>query len=117
MVDRGFQKIFLEAVDSAFSSLGDSAKQAIYFHLETKFKVRKDEIPRRLDDFEGGLERIFGVGSKFLEILIMKRLYETLEPKGKSLRWDEGKEFKFVEYVKTAEQVFAKRKKKDSNEN
>jgi len=29
-----FEKLLLEAVDEAFDSLGNSAKQAIYFHLE-----------------------------------------------------------------------------------
>jgi len=113
LADKRFQKLFLDAIDGAFSSLGDSARQSIYFHLETKFKVPKEQIPRRVEDFESGLENIFGVGTKFLEILIMKKLYEGLEPKGKTLRWDEGKEFKFSEYVKTAEDTFYKRKKKD----
>jgi hypothetical protein len=113
MAAKNFQKFFLEAVDDAFSSLGDSAKQSIYFHLETKFKVPRDQIPCRLEDFESGLENIFGVGTKFLEILIMKKLYETIEPKGRTLKWDEGKEFKFIDYVRTAEQIFSKRKKRN----
>jgi len=113
MATQGFQKLLLEAVDDAFSSLGDSAKQSIYFHLETKFKVPKTEIPCRLEDFESGLESIFGIGTRFLEILIMKKLYETMESKGRSLKWDEGKEFKFTDYVKTAEQLFSRRKKKN----
>jgi hypothetical protein len=43
----------------------------------------------------------------------MKKLYETMESKGRSLKWDEGKEFKFTDYVKTAEQLFSRRKKKN----
>jgi hypothetical protein len=113
LTDKGFQKLLLDAVDGAFSSLGDSAKQSIYFHLETKFKVPKDEIPCRLDDFENGLENIFGIGTRFLEILIMKRLYETMELKGRTLKWEENKEFKFTDYVRTAEQVFSRQKKKN----
>jgi hypothetical protein len=113
MAAKDFQKLLLEAVDDAFSSLGDSAKQSIYFHLETKFKVPRDQIPCRLEDFESGLENIFGVGTRFLEILIMKKLYETMEPKGRTLKWDEGKEFKFIDYVRTAEQIFSKRKKRN----
>jgi hypothetical protein len=111
LTDKDFQKLFLEAVDDAFSSLGDSARQAIYFHLETKFRMPRDEIPSRPEDFESGLEKIFGAGTRYLEILIMKRLYETMRPKGEVLKWDEEKEFKFIDYVKAAEQVFSKRKK------
>lgn len=114
MTDKVFQKIFLESVDDAFSSLGESAKQAIYFHLETKFKISRTDIPSHLDDFETGLEKIFGAGTRYLEILIMKKLYENLEPK-KSLKWDEGKEFKFSDYVKTAESAFSKSGKKSRN--
>lgn len=112
MSDKEFQKVFLDAVDGAFSSLGDSAKQAIYFHLETKFKVAKEQIPCHLEDFENGLENIFGAGTKFLEILIMKKLYENMKPKGKALRWDDAREFKFSEYVRTAEEKFSKGKRK-----
>ena len=109
-----FQKIFLESVDNAFSSLGDSAKQAIYFHLETKFKISRTDIPNRLSDFENGLEKIFGAGTRYLEILIMKKLYENMEPK-KSIKWDENKEFRFSEYVKTAENAFYRNAKKNRN--
>lgn len=111
MTEEGFQKLFLEAVDGAFSSLGESARQAIYFHLETEFKMPRSEIPDRLEDFERGLEKIFGIGTRFLEILIMKKLYQTIQPKGKILRLGEGKEFRFVDYVKAAERTFSRKRK------
>ena len=113
MTEKAFQKLFLEAVDSAFSSLGDSAKQSIYFHLQNKFKIARNEIPRRPKDFEDGLEKIFGAGNKFLEVLIMKKLYEKLGTEGNILIWDEDKEFNFVEYIKAAEKNFSRGKKKD----
>jgi len=112
LTEKTFQKLFLEAVDSAFSSLGDSAKQSIYFHLENKFKIARNEIPRRLKDFEDGLEKIFGAGNRFLEVLIMKKLYEKLGSEGNILKWDEDKEFNFVDYVKAAEQNFSQGKRK-----
>ena len=112
MPRKDFQKLFLEAVDDAFTSLGDSAKQSIYFYLETRSKVPRDQIPFRLEDFESGLEKIFGAGTKFLEISIMKRLYETMEPKRRTMKWNEDKEFKFIDYVKATEQAFYKKKNK-----
>jgi hypothetical protein len=102
-----FNAILTEAVDDAFSSLGTSAKQAIYYHLEDKFKITRNDIPNRLSDFEIGLEKIFGSGSKFLEILIMKRLYERI---GHPLEWDEDEELAFANYVATARQSYLKRK-------
>jgi len=48
---KAFEKLLIEAVDEALASLGESAKQSIYFHLENKFKIAKNEIPYRLEDF------------------------------------------------------------------
>jgi hypothetical protein len=103
-----FEKLLLEAIDEALLSLGDSARLAIYFHLEDKFKIRKDEIPQRLEDFTDGIEKIFGLGAKFLQILIMKNLYEKI---GKPLEWNESKDLMFIEYVRAAEESFRKSKK------
>lgn len=74
--DRSFEKLLLEAVDEGLSSLGDSSKQAIYFHLEKAFKISKKDIPDKIDEFANAIENIFGFGAKFLEIHIMKSLYE-----------------------------------------
>ncbi|HEY4674714.1 MAG TPA: hypothetical protein VIH48_01525 [Candidatus Bathyarchaeia archaeon] len=109
MPRKAFDKLLLEAVDDALSSLGDSVKQAIYFHLEGKFKITKNEIPNRLEDFDDGIEKIFGLGAKFLEILIMRKLYERL---GQPLDWNENKDFSFVGYVVAARECsFGKKKK------
>jgi len=100
-----FNKLFLDAVDDALSSLGDSAKQSIYFHLESKFKISRNEIPCRFQDFAAGLEKIFGVGARFLEILIMKKLYEKT---GKPIEWNDSKEFVFTQYLAVAKQSYLK---------
>jgi hypothetical protein len=113
LADKAFQKLFLSSVDDALSSLGESAKQSIYFHLENKFKIQRDEIPSHLDDFESGLERIFGAGTRYLEILIMKKLYENIGSKKRIMKLDEGKDFNFLDYVKAAENAFEKGKKKN----
>ena len=105
MTGKSFEEILLEAVDEALASLGDSAKQSIYYHLEEKFKIPRKEIPNRIEDFVEGLEKIFGIGARFLEILIMKKLYDRI---GKPLEWDERKEFVFVNYVEAARKSFRK---------
>jgi len=107
LAKKAFEKLLLEAVDDALASLGDSARQAIYFHLEDKFKIAKNDIPRRLQDFVDGLEKIFGLGARFIEILIMKNLYEKI---GQPLEWNQNRELVFVEYVAVARQSFSKRK-------
>ncbi len=105
MARKAFETVLLEAVDDALASLGDSARQSIYFHLENKFQIAKKDIPYRFEDFADGLEKIFGLGARFLEILIMKKLYEKI---GQPLKWNESKELVFAEYVAAAKQSFLK---------
>ena len=69
-----FDIVLLEAIDEAFSSLGEKAKSAVYSHLEKMFLIPKKDIPYRLEDFSDSLREIFGLASKHLEILIMKNL-------------------------------------------
>lgn len=109
MANKAFEKLLLEAVDEALASLGDSAKQSIYFHLENKFEIERDEIPQRVEDFAEGLEKIFGVGAQFLEILIMKELYERV---GRPLEWRRSKRLMFTEYVSAAKRSFLKGRKR-----
>ena len=100
---KNFDEVLLEALDDALTSLGESIKHSIYFHLEKKFKLSKNEIPSRLKDLKEGLEKIFGVGAQFIEILIMKNLYKKI---GKPLEWKEGTELAFLEYVSAARKTF-----------
>jgi hypothetical protein len=72
---RDFEKLLLEAVDEGLSSLGETSKIAIYFHLKKSFNIKKKEIPYKIEAFAKGIEKIFGLGANFLEILIMKQLY------------------------------------------
>ncbi len=74
-----FAAILLDAIDRAFSALGQNVKFSIYFNLETKFGLPKEDIPDRIGDFSDAMERIFGQASKQLEILIMKYLNDRVK--------------------------------------
>lgn len=78
MLPKNFQKTLLEAVEEGLASLGDSPKQAILFHLEKSFKIKREEIPGNLTEFKKALEKIFGPGTPYLEKLILKRLCDKL---------------------------------------
>jgi hypothetical protein len=108
LAKKPFEDLFLEAVDEALASLGESVRQAIYFHLEKKFKLAKKDIPNNLEEFANGLEKIFGMGAQFLEILIMKKLYEKID---QPLVWNEEKELVFAEYVGVAKQSYSQKNK------
>jgi hypothetical protein len=92
-----FSKILLSAVEESLSSLGDSSKQAIFFHLEASFKIKKEHIPAQLAGFTNALERIFGPGAPYLEKLIVRNLHEKL-----GLDFEDGRYSDFVECVNNA---------------
>jgi len=89
-----FSEILLAAVEESLSSLGDSPKQAILFHLEVSFKIKKENIPVNLTEFAKALEKIFGPGASYLEKLIVKRLYEKL-----GLKFEDAESRDFLECV------------------
>jgi len=95
-----FEDVLQDSIDEAFSSLGEAVKASIYFHLEHKFLITRQDIPRRIEDFSDALERIFGLGAKHLELLIMKNLYEKVNC---SYRWEGPKwlvpDLTFKKYV------------------
>ena len=97
-----FDKLLLSAVDEALKSLGESVKQSIYFHIEEKFKLARNEIPQNLEELQMGLERIFGEGSRFVEIQIMKNLHRKI---GLFLKM-ETKTLEFIEYISVARKSF-----------
>lgn len=98
-----FDKLLLSAIDEALSSLGESVKQSIYFHIENKFSVSRSDIPENLNQFQGGLEKIFGTGAQFIEILIMKNLHAKI---GVPLMMGKRKRLEFIAYVDAAKQGF-----------
>lgn len=105
MSRRDFEKFVVEAVDEGLSSLGDSSKQAIYFHLEKSFDIKRKEIPSKIDDFAKALEKIFGIGANFLEVLIKERLDEKT---GKNDKSEENQHLTLAQYVKSCESNLSK---------
>ena len=97
-----FDKLLVSAIDDSLNSLGESVKKSIYFHLKNKFKVTRNEIPQNLEELQVGLERIFGEGSRFVEIQIMKNLHRRI---GLPIRM-ETETLEFVEYVGIAKNSF-----------
>ncbi|MDH7563795.1 MAG: hypothetical protein QHH24_02785 [Candidatus Bathyarchaeota archaeon] len=107
MTEQDFEKLLLEAIDEALATLGESAKQSIYFHIQKEFKVPRNQIPSRMESFKAGLEKIFGIGAQYLELMIMRKLYEKT---GKPLKWSQKQEFAFVEYINAAKKTFVRNK-------
>lgn len=71
--------MLLEAVDEALNTLGESIKKSVYFHLEETYRIKRVEIPDRTSEFSDALEKMFGLGSRYLEILVMKKFYPKIQ--------------------------------------
>ena len=69
-----FCKLLGEAIDEAFSCIGESPRKAIYIYLKNSCGIAKEEIPYRIKDFSDALEKIFGPGARTLEILCIKNI-------------------------------------------
>jgi hypothetical protein len=100
-----FEPLLLTAIDDALMSLGESVRASIYYHLEKNFNVTRKDIPANLPQFQTALEKIFGLGARFLEILIMKNLYAKINC---PLVMESKEELGFVKYVESARQTFLK---------
>jgi hypothetical protein len=69
-----FDKIFAEAVDTAFGSLGDSAKHAVYWYITQKAGIEKNELASHVDALTPALEAFFQGGSSIIEMMILQNL-------------------------------------------
>jgi hypothetical protein len=102
--EKKFDRILLDAIDQALSTLGENTKKAVYLHLEKKFAITKKDIPQRVGDFSDALEQIFGGAASKLEILIMVCLNRKVNAEYK---WDGPKwlvpDLTFVKYIKLLE--------------
>ena len=108
-----FYDTLLDAIDEAFTSLGESAKAAIYSYLENSNGIKKQEIPFRINDFQNALEKLFGVGARQMEIHFVKKLYEKIKT---VYKWDMPRwvvpEITFQEYLRLARSTFEKSKER-----
>lgn len=86
-----------EAVHEGLLVLGEIVRTAIYNYFETRYQIKREEIPRRLEAFHKALMGIIGAGAKIIEKLIAKRLYSRL-----GLSFIEHEDWTLVEYVEDA---------------
>ena len=98
-----FKCLLVKAVDESLSFLGDSAKCSIYFHLETSFGMKREEIPKKPEVFAEKLEELFKEGSCYIKRLILKRLYESA---GLELKCKKG--YSFTDYINEVKEFLDK---------
>ena len=68
--------IVLKVIQRGLDTLGETSKKAIWIYLEEEFEINSEDLPRNIRALTEGLEKIFGVGYKFLDALFCKFLEE-----------------------------------------
>jgi len=68
-----------EAIDESLASFGESVKRFAYFQLENSYHLKKQDIPRRIDEFATAIEEIFGIGAGLIELKVIETLYANAE--------------------------------------
>jgi len=71
-----FNIAIFETVDESFSSIKNMDKEVIYHQLENSFKIKKKEIPLKIESFADAVEQMFGVAAKLVEIRIIEALHK-----------------------------------------
>jgi len=79
-----FDQILPKAMDEALTSLGENVKTSIFFHIEKNVKVKRQDIPQKIEAFSDALERIFGPSARHIEILFIKNLQAKI---GVTCKW------------------------------
>jgi hypothetical protein len=73
-----FNVAISEAVQESLSLFNTLGKEAVYLHLEKAFKIKKQEIPSKIEEFSDAVEQMFGVGAKLVEIKIIEALHSRI---------------------------------------
>jgi hypothetical protein len=104
-LEEKFDKLLVEAIDEAITSLGEPVKNTFYYRLENDLNIPKNEIPQKLEEFGHIIHKIFGIGASRLEIMFMKNLNSKVKAKVQmpEYEWPVSKwivmEMSFVDYV------------------
>jgi hypothetical protein len=91
-----FETAIIDAIDEVFTTLGENVKRVIYIFLENNYGIKKEQIPRKIEDFSTAIESIFGDAAKLVELKIM----EKLQGKAKGFKYkSRSNEIFFTEYL------------------
>jgi hypothetical protein len=99
-----FGSAVLGAVDDGLLVYGEVVRHALYYSVEAKHHVKREQIPDRIEEFREALVELSGYGGRVTERLIAKSLCSRL-----GLEFPEHKEWSLVEYVRHAKKETEKR--------
>jgi len=91
------QRALVEAIDFGLLAPGEIVRETIYERIESRYRVRREEIPEKLETFHNALQELIGTGAKVMWQLIAKNLYNRL-----GLNFTEHKDWTLLDYVNHA---------------
>lgn len=100
IVDDKFNRMVLEAIDEGLMRIGDGIKEALYYHVEKKYRIKRGEVPRRLKAFHRALVGLLGAGAKVVETQIYLSLCDRL-----GLSLEEDADDSLVGFVSSARRL------------
>jgi len=99
---REFDRVLLNAVEGCLRQvLGETAAEMTFSHLERKSGLRREEIPRNIEEFSSALTELLGSGTNPLEKLVIELLYSKLE-----VEYDAKPELGFTDHVEKLRKRF-----------
>jgi hypothetical protein len=75
LAQSSFEDKILGCVDRGMASLGESARQAILWHIERNSRVKRKEIPTKPQEFIKALKEMLGPGASLVERLIVREVH------------------------------------------
>jgi hypothetical protein len=116
LAEARFDEFLAEAIDETLQSLGTAVVNAFYAHLENDFRIRKNDIPNKIEDFSFVVHKVFGLGACRLEVKFMKNLQSKIhiDIEWPECEWPLSKwiitDMSFADYIRCAREAFVKRK-------
>jgi len=91
------KRALVEAIDFGLLAPGEIVRETIYERIESRYRVRREEIPEKLETFHNALQELIGTGAKVIRQLIAKNLYNRL-----GLNFTEHDNWTLLDYVNHA---------------
>jgi len=79
-------EVLMCAVERGLSTLGESVAQVVFYNLDRRYSLKRQDILRKPNRFVEALQAIFGSGAETIQKLIIRSICSTTGLDSKSLR-------------------------------
>ncbi len=93
--EKGYERLFVEAVDESLRQVLGEATKSIYKYLEDNLHFKLEDVVEKPEVFMVGLERLLGSAAPAMNKLILQSLYSKL-----GLEYTEKTSYLFRDYIK-----------------